>query len=88
MRRNIDEAAQEKRRREAWHSAWMASGWMLLTGILILLLRSHFQIRGLGGFLMLCTAIINFGGIAPVWILLKTRLKEIEGGEEDAATEY
>jgi len=37
---------------------------------------------------MLIAGLLELGMIVPVWILLKTRLKEIEGGEEDAATQY
>ena len=33
-------------------------------------------------------SVLELGAIVPVWILLKKRLKEIEGGEEDAAAEY
>lgn len=37
---------------------------------------------------MLIAGLLELGMIVPVWILLKTRLKEIEGGEEDAAAQY
>jgi len=37
---------------------------------------------------MLIVGLLELGMIIPVWILLKTRLKEIEGGEEDAAAQY
>ena len=37
---------------------------------------------------MLIAGLLELGMIIPVWILLKTRLKEIEGGEEDAAAQY
>jgi len=37
---------------------------------------------------MLIAGLLELGMIVAVWILLKTRLKEIEGGEEDAATQY
>ena len=38
--------------------------------------------------LLLVTALVNLGTIVPVWISFRIRLKEIEGGEEDAAAEY
>jgi len=34
---------------------------------------------------MRIAGLLELGMIVPVWIILKTRLKEIEGGEEDAA---
>ena len=37
---------------------------------------------------MLIAGLLELGMIIPVWILLKIRLKEIEGGEEDAAAQY
>ena len=37
---------------------------------------------------MLIAGLLELGMIVPVWILLKTRLKEIEGGEEDVAAQY
>ena len=38
--------------------------------------------------LLLALSLIDLGTIVPVWICFRTRLKEIEGGEEDAAAEY
>ena len=37
---------------------------------------------------LLVLALINLGTIVPLWISFRIRLKEIEGGEEDAAAEY
>ena len=37
---------------------------------------------------LLVFALINLGTIVPLWISFRIRLKEIEGGEEDAAAEY
>ena len=88
MRKNIDEHAQKERRSGAWMSAWIASGIFAFSGSLLLLLRWLYPIEGFGNALVLIIALLNFGMIVPVWILLKVRLKEIEGGEEDAATEY
>ena len=38
--------------------------------------------------LLVVIALLNLGTIVPIWICLHTRLKEIEGEEEDAAAEY
>ena len=38
--------------------------------------------------LLLAAALIDLGTIVPVWICFHMRLREIEGGEEDAAAEY
>ena len=65
-------------------------------------LRSLYHLSGLGvngaigliyrpifwSAVMLIAGLLELGMIVPVWILLKTRLKEIEGGEEDAAAQY
>ena len=37
---------------------------------------------------LLVLALINLGTIVPLWISFRIRLKEIEGGEADAAAEY
>ena len=37
---------------------------------------------------LLVTALVDLGTIVPIWISFRMRLKEIEGGEEDAAAEY
>ena len=37
---------------------------------------------------LLILSLIDLGAVVPVWILLHIRLKEIQGGEEDAAAQY
>ena len=37
---------------------------------------------------LLVIALVNLGTIVPIWINFRIRLREIEGGEEDAAAEY
>ena len=37
---------------------------------------------------LLVIALIDLGTIVPIWTSFRMRLKEIEGGEEDAAAEY
>ena len=88
MQRNINEEAQKDRRQDAWKSAIIATVWMLLSASMILLLRHYYVPEGFWSAVMLIAGLLELGMIIPVWILLKTRLKEIEGGEEDAAAQY
>ena len=88
MPRNIDAAAQGRRKKEAVQSAVTASLWLTGVAVLLLVLRWRYAVGGLGGALMLVFALLELGMLIPIWILLRTRLREIEGGEEDAATEY
>ncbi len=84
----INEEAQKKRRKDAIQSAITSSLLMLVSGSLLLFLRSHYEVQGIGRALLLIFALLDLGMILPVWILLKKRLQEIEGGEEDVAAQY
>ncbi len=88
MTYQINEDAQKKRRRDAFQSAITSSLLMLASGSLLLFLRSHYEVQGIGRALLLLFALLDLGMILPVWILLKKRLQEIEGGEEDVAAQY
>ena len=88
MQRNINEEAQKGRRHDVWKSAIIATVWMLLSASMLLLLRHYYVPEGFWSAVMLIAGLLELGMIIPVWILLKTRLKEIEGGEEDAAAQY
>lgn len=88
MPRSIDEAAQQKRRKDAWHSAIISSIMLIVSGAVMLILRWYYQMDNFWGAVLLIFSVLELGMIIPVWILLKTRLKEIEGGEEDAAAQY
>ena len=85
---NTNENAQERRRRDAWHSVIAATLWLIASGFALLYLRYRYVPEGIWSAVMLIAALLELGMIIPVWILLKTRLKEIEGGEEDEATQY
>lgn len=82
------EARQAQRRRNALWSAVVSTGTMLLTALVLLWLRAGLNPAGIVSKLLLVFAVLDLGSILPVWILLKTRLKEIQGGEEDAAAQY
>ena len=86
--KNTESEAQRRRRREAWRSATVSSLWMLLTATMLLMLRKLYVPEGFWSAVLLISSLTELGMIIPVWILLKTRLKEIEGGEEDAAAQY
>lgn len=88
MQRSIDEHAQHKRRKEAFQSALSFTFVLLFTAFLMLALRWRYQLESFWGAVLLILSVLDLGMIIPVWILLKTRLKEIEGGEEDAAAQY
>ena len=85
---NINEAAQRQRRKDARFSAFLSSLMLLLSGLVMLLLRRLYCPDGFWGAVMLIFSLLDLGMIFPIWILLKKRLKEIEGGEEDAAAQY
>ena len=86
MQRSINEEAQRKRRKEAFQSAAVSTLLLVLSAGVLLFLRSRAD--GFWGAVLLILSVLDLGMVIPVWILLKTRLKEIEGGEEDAAAQY
>lgn len=88
MQKNTDSPAQRRRKKDAVQSALISSGILLASAVLMLYVRAAFLKGGFGGFLLLILSVLDLGMIIPVWILLKKRIKEIQGGEEDAAAEY
>lgn len=88
MQKNINQKAQDKRRKEAFQSAIISSVMLLLASLTKLGLRWYYQIDNVWGALLLIFAFLELAMLIPIWILLNTRLKEIEGGEEDVATQY
>ena len=88
MPNNTDSPAQRRRKKDALQSALVSSGWMGLSGAALLVLSSIFVEHPLVRTILTIVSLLELGMIVPVWILYKTRLKEIEGGEEDAASQY
>ena len=88
MQKYINKDAQEKRRKDAKKSALISSISMFVIGSLLITLRFYYDIDGIGGLFLLFCGVTNIMSIIPLGILLKTRLKEIEGGEEDVAAQY
>lgn len=88
MPENTDSPAQRRRKKDALQSALISSFWMTLSGAVLLVLSSIFVENTLVKTILTIVSLLELGMIVPVWILYKTRLEEIEGGEEDAAAEY
>ena len=88
MQSNINESAQKRRRKEAFQSAVISCITLAASAMILLGLRLYYSIDGFVGILLLIFGVLEFGMIIPVLILLKARLNEIEGGEEDAAAKY
>ena len=88
MPKSTDSPAQRRRKKDALQSALVSSGWMGLSGVALLVLSSIFLKNTLVRTVLTSVSLLELGMIVPVWILYKTRLKEIEGGEEDAAGQY
>lgn len=88
MPNNTDSPAQRRRKKDALQSALVSSGWMGLSGVALLVLSTVFVETPLVRTILTIVSLLELGMIVPVWILYKTRVKEIEGGEEDAASQY
>ena len=79
---------QAARRKSAILSAVSATLVRLTSTIILLWLWTGTDRAGLLSKALLVFIVLELGSIPPVWISLKARLKEIEGGEEDAASQY
>lgn len=88
MPNNTDSPAQRRRKKDALQSALVSSGWMGLSGVALLVLSTVFVETPLVRTILTIVSLLELGMIVLVWILYKTRVKEIEGGEEDAASQY
>lgn len=86
MRKNTD--SQCRKKEGALFSAVLHMAVLAFIGVLLLHLRHTFEIGGLPGAVLAIFALLDWGMIFPVLITLKERIKEIEGGEEDAAAQY
>lgn len=82
------EARQAQRRKSAVWGAVSATALRLAAAAVLLWVRAGMTPGGVGSRVVLVVILLELGTIVPVWILLKTRLKEIQGGEEDAASQY
>lgn len=80
--------ANTKRRRDALRGALTATVVKVFTAAVLLWARLQGGVPAFISLLLLVLAIADLGAIVPIWINYRIRLKEIEGGEEDAAVEY
>ena len=76
------------RRRSAILGALSSTLLRLTTVVILLWLRSSLDAGTFASKVLLLLIVLGIGSIPFIWISLKTRLKEIEGGEEDAAAQY
>ena len=76
------------KKRDALKSACIYTLLCLAAPALLLHLRCRYCPEGLLGTVLLIISLLDLGLIVPIWISFKERIKEIEGGEEDAAAEY
>ena len=79
---------QAQRRRSALWSAVISTLMCLLSAGALIWLRASLDPAGFFAKLLLLIIAFDLGSIPIIWINLKTRLKEIQGGEEDAAAQY
>ena len=80
--------AQRQRRKNAVWGAVMPSFFRLLSAAALLWLRASLDPAGFVSKLMLIIIVLDLGSVPLIRISLRTRLKEIQGGEEDAAAQY
>ena len=80
--------AQRQRRKNAVWGAVISSFFRLLSAAALLWLRASLDPAGFVSKLMLIIIVLDLGSVPLIWISLRTRLKEIQGGEEDAAAQY
>ena len=85
---NESAASQARRRRNAVLGAVLSTVYRLLAAGMLIWLRASLDPSGFLAKLILLFAVLDLGSILPIWISLKARLKEIQGGEEDAAAQY
>ena len=78
---------QAVRRKSAIRGAVSSTVLKLATAALLFWCHWHTD-SGVTSVLLLIVSLLDLGAIVPVWISLHIRLKEIEGGEEDAAAQY
>ena len=91
MPKNIDAnrtQRQAQRRKSAILSAVLSTLFRLLAAWVLLWMRTSTTPSGFVSKLLLLVAVLDLGSVLPIWISLRTRLKEIQGGEEDAAAQY
>ena len=80
--------SQAARRKSAIWGAVISTLLRLAEVATLFWLRESLAPGGFTAKLFLILIVLGLGSIPLIWISLKTRLKEIQGGEEDAAAQY
>lgn len=80
--------SQQARRKDAILGAISSTVLRLTIAVAALWLRASAAPSGLTAKLLLLVFVIDLGSIPLIWVSFRTRWKEIEGGEEDAAAQY
>lgn len=83
-----DGAAQMRRRKNAVWGAVFSTLYRILAAGVLIWLRAGLEPERFTAKLALLFIVLDLGSILPIWISLRARLKEIQGGEEDAAAQY
>lgn len=86
--KSTESPSQTARRRSAILGALSSTLLRATAVVLLLWLRASLDPAGFLSKLLLVVLVLDLGSIPLIWISLKTRLKEIQGGEEDAAAQY
>jgi len=85
---NTDTTAQARKKRGALQSTIIATVVRVFFAVLLIGLGWTYGENNLAAWLFPLIGIINLGMILPIWKTYQIRVKEIEGGEEDAAAQY
>ncbi len=80
--------SQSVRRKNAILGAVSATLFRLAIVAIALWLRAGMDPARLTAKVLLMVLVLDLGSIPFIWVSLKNRLKEIQGGEEDAAAQY
>lgn len=87
MPENI-EALHRKKKRETLISSLFFTVMGLLSASVPVLIKIGFHLEGFWAAFLVSITLLDLGMVIPVWIHYNTRIKEIDGGEEDAAAQY
>ena len=88
MPANTDLSARRRKKKEALQSTVTATLIHVAVAVLMLYLGSKNHSGTTLGWVLVILAIINLVTIFPTWKVYHSRIKEIDGGEEDAAAQY
>lgn len=80
--------SQALRRKNAVLGALSSTVMRLTAAVILLWLLAGQDLAAFHAKVLVLLTVLDLGSIPFIWISLKTRLKEIQGGEEDAAAQY